>query len=73
MMKYFVCPGVGRLFIDGKTAGELRFERFGGFGHPTIHTETLDVSRDLGSPAGAGYRAPYSFAGKVDEVRFTVQ
>ena len=73
MMKYFVRPGVGRLFIDGKPAGELRMARFGGFGHPTIHTETLDVSRDLGSAAGAGYRAPFAFGGKVDEVRFTFQ
>ncbi|CAB1369700.1 arylsulfatase [Denitratisoma oestradiolicum] len=72
MMKYYPRAGTGRLFIDGQATGELRFARFGGFGHPTIHTETLDVSRDLGSAVGAGYQAPFAFSGTVEQVRFTL-
>ncbi|WP_222428761.1 arylsulfatase [Denitratisoma sp. DHT3] len=73
MMKYFVRPGTGRLFVNGQPAGEHHFARFGGFGHPTIYSETLDIGRDLGSAVGEGYAAPFPFSGKVEEVRFMLQ
>ncbi len=58
--------GTGRLTVDGKPAGEVRFERFGGFFGSD--TETLDVGEERGSTVSPAYEAPFRFTGKLEKV-----
>jgi len=60
-------PGVGRLSVNGKPAGEVHFAWFGAFA-----SETFDVGRDLGSPVSDDYAVPFPFTGKVEEVTLTL-
>lgn len=60
-------PGVGRLSVNGKPAGEVHFAWFGAFA-----SETFDVGRDLGSPVSDDYATPFPFTGKLEEVTLTL-
>jgi arylsulfatase len=55
--------GTARLFVNGKPAGGTKIANISG-----IYGETLDIGRDLGSPATPAYRAPFAFNGTIDTV-----
>jgi arylsulfatase len=61
-------PGVARLSINGKPAGEAAIANFGGY-----FGETLDVGSDLGSPVSPSYASPFAFTGKIESVRVDLE
>ena len=46
-------PGVAKLYVNGKAAGETKIAAFG-----VYYFETLDVGEDLGSPVSSDYTEP---------------
>jgi len=56
-------PGVARLTVNGKPAGEAAIANFGGF-----YGETLDIGSDLGSPVSSAYTSPFAFTGHIETV-----
>lgn len=56
-------PGVGKLFIDGKPAGEGKIERI--FYGPY---ESLDIGADLGTPVSSDYKTPFAYGGDLTKV-----
>lgn len=55
--------GTAKLTVDGQPAGETKIANIsGGYG------ETLDIGKDLGSPASPAYEAPFAFNGTIDKV-----
>jgi len=58
-----VGPGVARLTVNGKPAGEAAIANFGGF-----YGETLDIGSDLGSPVSPAYDSPFAFTGHIETV-----
>ena len=62
--------GVGTLSVNGTQVAKGRIARFTG---GASITETFDVGKDLGGPAGKGYAAPFPFNGKVEQVELDVQ
>jgi arylsulfatase len=63
-------PGIARLSINGKPAGESRIAAFGGFG---LYFETLDVGSDLGTAVTSDYDSPFRFTGKIETVSVDVR
>jgi hypothetical protein len=63
-----VGPGVARLSINGKAAGETPVANFGGY-----YYETLDIGSDLGTPVSESYASPFAFNGKIDTVKVDIQ
>jgi hypothetical protein len=63
-------PGVARLSLNGKPAGETKIAGFGGYG---FYFETLDVGSDLGTAVSSNYSGPFAFTGKIETVRVDVQ
>ena len=63
-----VGPGVARLSINGKAAGETPVANFGGY-----YYETFDVGSDLGTPVSSSYASPFSFTGTIGTVRVDLQ
>jgi arylsulfatase A-like enzyme len=61
-------PGIARLSINGKPAGETKIANFGGSSR-----ETLDIGSDLGTAVSASYSSPFAFTGKIETVRVDVQ
>ncbi|HLG86856.1 MAG TPA: arylsulfatase [Alphaproteobacteria bacterium] len=61
--------GTGKLFINGKPAGEGEIPKVGF----ASEIDTFDVGADRGSPVSASYAAPAAFNGKVDEIRIDLQ
>jgi arylsulfatase A-like enzyme len=64
--KEYAGGGTGRLYINGKLAGEKRFAhvvpiRFSA-------TETFDVGEERGSTVSKSYTAPYKFTGELKKV-----
>jgi arylsulfatase len=57
-------PGVAKLWVNGKAAGETRIAVLG-----VNNFETLDVGSDLGSPVSKAYSSPFRFTGKIETVR----
>ena len=56
-------PGVARLTVNGKPAGEAAIANFVG-----IYGETLDIGSDLGSPVSPEYTSPFAFTGHIETV-----
>ena len=54
-------PGVARLTINGKPAGDIA-----NFGES--YGETLDIGSDLGSPVSSSYTSPFAFTGRIETV-----
>jgi len=54
---------LGRLFINGKPAGEATFKNFGYLGW-----ETLDIGSDTGTPVSDAYSVPFPFTGQIEKV-----
>jgi arylsulfatase A-like enzyme len=63
-----VGPGVARLSINGRPAGEAPIANFGGY-----YYETFDVGSDLGTPVSSSYASPFAFNGKIDTVKVDLQ
>ena len=61
-------PGVARLSVNGKSAGETKIAVLG-----VNYFETLDVGADLGSPVSPAYASPFRFTGKIETVRVDLQ
>jgi hypothetical protein len=61
-------PGVARLTINGKSAGETPVANFGGY-----YYETFDIGSDLGTPVSASYASPFAFSGTIDSVKVDVR
>jgi arylsulfatase len=61
-------PGVARLSVNGKPAGETKIAVFG-----VYYFETLDVGSDLGSAVSPDYTSPFRFTGKIDTVKVDLQ
>ncbi len=61
--------GIGRLFVDGRPAGEGRLPRVG----VPSPIDTFDIGADRGSPVSTRYAAPARFQGVVEEVRIALQ
>jgi arylsulfatase A-like enzyme len=61
-------PGVAKLSVNGKPAGETKVVAFG-----VYYFETLDVGADLGSPVSPDYTSPFRFTGKIESVRVDLQ
>ncbi len=61
--------GIGRLFVDGRPAGEGRLLRVG----VPSPIDTFDIGADRGSPVSTRYAAPARFQGVVEEVRIALQ
>jgi arylsulfatase len=61
-------PGVARLSVNGKSAGETQVSAFG-----VYYFETLDVGCDLGSPVSPDYASPFRFTGKIETVKVELQ
>ena len=61
-------PGVARLTVNGKPAGEAAIANFGGF-----YSETLDIGSDLGSPVSQEYASPFAFTGHIETVTLELQ
>ncbi len=59
---------LGRLFINGKPAGEARFNNFGAMGW-----ETLDIGSDTGTPVSDAYSVPFAFTGRIEKVTVELQ
>jgi arylsulfatase len=59
---------LGRLFINGKPAGEARFTSFGSLGW-----ETLDIGSDTGTPVSDAYSVPFAFTGQIEKVTVELQ
>ena len=49
--------GTGRLFVNGKPAGEASISRIG------LGLEPVEVGGKTGTPTSAGYRTPHVFGG----------
>ncbi len=68
----FVTPGatgrLGRLFINGKPAGEARFKSLGSLGW-----ETMDIGCDTGTPVSDAYSVPFAFTGQIEKVTVELQ
>jgi hypothetical protein len=62
--------GFGTISVNGAVVAKGRLARFTG---GASITETFDVGKDLGGPAGKGYTAPFAFNGKVQRVELEVQ
>lgn len=56
--------GTGRLFINGKPAGEGKIARFG----LPSYLGSFGVGRQYGSPVSDAYRVPFAFTGKLEKV-----
>ena len=63
-----VSPGVARLSINGKAAGETSVANFGGY-----YYETFDIGSDLGTAVSSGYASPFAFTGKIDTVKVDLE
>ena len=61
-------PGVARLSVNGKSAGETKVAALG-----VNYFETLDVGADLGSPVSPAYASPFRFTGKIETVKVDLQ
>ena len=61
-------PGVARLSINGKPAGETKIVNFGG-----SRRETMDIGSDLGTAVSSSYSSPFTFTGKIETVRVDVE
>ncbi len=59
---------LGRLYINGKPAGENRFISFGSLAH-----ETLDIGIDTGTPVSDAYSVPFAFTGQIEKVTVELQ
>ena len=59
---------LGRLFINGKPAGEARFWTFGSLGW-----ETMDIGSDTGTPVSDAYSVPFAFTGQIEKVTLELQ
>ncbi len=57
-------PGVAKLSINGKAAGETKIAVFG-----LNNFETLDVGSDLGSAVSPEYTSPFRFTGNIEVVQ----
>jgi arylsulfatase A-like enzyme len=55
--------GTAKLIVDGKPAGETKIANIS-----AVIGESLDIGKDLGSPASFAYRAPFAFDGTIDKV-----
>ena len=69
----FTTGGIGKLFVNGKPAGEGKIEnvvpaRFSA-------TETMDIGMDLGATVSEDYhkQAPFAFTGQIDNVTVEVK
>jgi arylsulfatase len=61
----FLGPGVARLSINGRPAGEASIKGDPGFNQ---YDETLDIGSDLGTPVSAEYASPFRFTGHIEKV-----
>jgi arylsulfatase len=61
-------PGIAKLSVNGKAAGETKVAAFG-----VYYFETMDVGSDLGSPVSPDYTSPFRFTGKIETVRVDLQ
>jgi arylsulfatase len=59
---------LGRLFINGKPAGEARFMSLGSLGW-----ETMDIGSDTGTPVSDAYTVPFAFTGQIEKVTLELQ
>jgi hypothetical protein len=66
----FLGPGVARLSINGKPAGEAKI---GGAPSFNQYDETLDVGSDLGTPVSPDYASPFRFTGTIEKVTVEVR
>jgi arylsulfatase len=62
----FVGPGVARLSINSRPAGETQIA--GSSTAFSQYEETLDVGSDLGTPVSSEYVSPFSFTGAIERV-----
>jgi arylsulfatase len=60
--------GNGKLFINGKSAGEGRIERTESV--MFSDDETFDVGLDTGTPVAETYQVPFAFTGVIEKVEF---
>ncbi len=58
--------GTGRLFVNGKQAGEGRIEHTIPLRYPL--SDTFDVGEDTGTPVAETYALPFKYAGKLEKV-----
>jgi len=63
----FIKSGTARLFINGKSAGEQHFDKFGGFFSSIF--EPMDIGRDTVSAVSSAYEVPFAFTGTIDKVQ----
>jgi arylsulfatase len=61
-------PGVARLSINGKPAGETPVVNFGG-----TYFETLDIGSDLGTAVSPDYSSPFAFTGQIGSVKVEIK
>ena len=62
-----VLPGTGKLFVNGKPAGEGSFLNLHGTG------SGVDIGSNVGSEVSSEYRAPNNFTGEIEQVTIRVQ
>jgi hypothetical protein len=60
--------GIGKLFINGKQAGEGRIQRTESI--MFSDDETFDVGLDTGTPVAETYQVPFAFTGEIEKVEF---
>lgn len=63
--------GTGRLYVNDKQVASGRLEKFGAFA--SAINETFDVGADRGSPVSNAYTAPFSFTGKIEDVKLELR
>lgn len=65
--------GDGHLSINGKAAGESRFEKFGAYIRSIYGP--LKVGRDSASPVSAAYQreSPYPFTGSIEQIQIALK
>jgi arylsulfatase A-like enzyme len=56
--------GTGRLFINGKAAGEGKITKLG----PPSYLGSFGVGRQYGSPVSNAYHVPFAFTGKLEQL-----